>query len=104
MNMISVGSSERDLQNASAGWIREHVEAVRSRGIPVCVKVRLQSGPIDVALATPVCSGSGGGWRTPNREEHEIIELWEKRGLNRNDFDLGQLIAFVNRVKAILRH
>ena len=104
MSTITVGNTERNIEDASAGWIKEHVDALRSRGMAVCVKVRIQSGSLNIALATPACSGSGGGGRAPNREEHEIVDLWEKRGLNQNDFEIGQLIAFVNRLKAILRH
>jgi hypothetical protein len=101
MTTVSIGDFEADLAHATAGWIRDHVRALRSRGMPVCVQVAIQSGPIDIVLSTPACGSSRPSSWEPNTEEQKIVDLWRKRGLSANDFEIGQLIAFTNEIKHI---
>ena len=68
--------------------------------MPVCIKVSIKTGDIDMLLSTPDC-GPGGGGRSPKPKEKDIFDLWDKRGLNKSDFEVGQLIAFVNQIKHI---
>jgi len=101
MTTISIGGNETDLAHTNASWIRDHVRALRSRGMPVCVQVSIHSGPINVLLLTPACSPSNPARREPNIEERRILDLWHKRGMDDDDFDVGQLIAFVNEIKHV---
>lgn len=102
MTTVSIGEVEADLSHATAGWIRDHVRALRSREIPVCVQVTIQSGPINIVLSTSACGSSRRSSWEPNTEEQKIVELWRKRGLSEDDFDVGQLIAFTNEIKHLV--
>jgi hypothetical protein len=51
---ITIGNAERDLRDATGGWIREHVEAWRNRGMPVCVRVQIKTESVDVAFQRPL--------------------------------------------------
>jgi hypothetical protein len=99
MIRVSVNGTERDLREISVPWLREHIKPARNKGLPVCVKVTIKSGDIDMFLSTPGCGGAGGGGRPPRPKEKEIFDLWEKRGLNADDFVIGQLNAFLNQIK-----
>jgi hypothetical protein len=101
MATITIGGDERELGQASAGWIRDQVRALRSRGMPVCVQVSIHSELINALLSTPACAPSNPATREPNAEERRILDLWRKRGMDSEDFDVGQLIAFVNEIKHV---
>jgi hypothetical protein len=101
MTTITIGGNERELGQASDGWIRDQVRALRSRGMPVCVQVSIHSGLINVLLSTPACGRSNPATRKPNAEERRILDLWHKRGMDGDDFDVGQLIAFVSEIKHV---
>lgn len=96
--MISIAGDERPLSSATAGWIRDSVRALASRGMPVCVRVSISDGSISLLLSTPACHDRGRA-RELNNEEKKIIDLWMKRGLDQADVNEGQLIAFVNEIK-----
>lgn len=100
MIRVSVGGSERPLDQVTPSWLREQIEDRRAAGENVCGRVRIQSGSLNLTLSTPACSsGVGGRPRTP--QEKEIFDLWEKRGMNSHDFNVGQLNAFLNQIKGI---
>lgn len=96
---IAIGSAERDLSDASPRWIREHVLALRSRNIPVCVTISLRTDRLNIGLSTPPCPAARFSERDPNPEEERILDLWRKRGMSQDDFEIGQLIAFLNEIK-----
>jgi hypothetical protein len=95
---ISIAGDERPLATATVGWIRDSVRALTSRGMPVCVRVSISDGSLNLLLSTPGCNDHGRA-RELNNEEKKIIDLWMKRGLDQADIDEGQLIAFVNEIK-----
>ena len=99
MVRVSVNGIDRDLRDVTVPWLREHIEAVRNKGLPVCVKVTTKSGDIDMILSTPSCTSSSGESRPPRPKEREIFDLWDKHGLNSDDFNIGQLNAFLNQIK-----
>ena len=100
MNRIRIGHADRDLDSADDDWIREHVEDLRSRGTPVCVEVTLHSGSVNMILATPGCGPASGGHEA-NRQEKKILELWKKKGLDDDNFNVRELIDFVERMDII---
>ena len=99
MIRVSVNGAERDNREVTVPWLREHIEPMRNQGLPVCVKVTIESGEIDMILSTPSCASLGSGNRPPRPKEKEIFELWDKRGLNSDNFNVGQLNAFLNQIK-----
>jgi hypothetical protein len=98
MIRITIGNSERSIDEAKLSWLREQIESRRNDGTSVCVKVLIKSGPLNLLLATPCCGGSVGG-RAPSPEELKILRLWEKRGMNHDRFEIAQLAAFLNEIK-----
>ncbi len=98
---VSINGNDRTLDQVTPSWLKEQIEGRRASGQVVCVKVQIMSGSLNVALSTPGCAGDGGGGggRRPTPSEQAIFDLWEKRGLNDNDFLVGQLNAFLSQIK-----
>ena len=101
MNRLRIGDTERDLESADPNWIREHVKDLRNRGTPVCVEITLHSGSVNMILATPACGPTSASRQEANRQEKKILELWKKKGLNTDDFNVRELIDFIERVDII---
>ena len=105
MVTVKIGPSARDFESVERideSWINRQINGLRGDGQAVCVRVSLQEGPLHMSLTTPSCAGSAGGGRGPNREEAMVFELWEKHGLNRTDFQGGNLIAFFKQVRKVI--
>lgn len=100
MIRVSVDGNTKSLDDWSQSELRDAIEARRSVGKDVCVRVHIESGGLNLTVSTPACS-SGGGGRPPTPQENEIFTLWAQRGMNVNDFKVGQLTAFLNQVKHI---
>lgn len=98
MIQIRIGNSERELGEASDGWIAQQVQERKRDHQPVCVKVILSCVGLNFALVTPPCGGGGGGWQ-PNSKEKAVIELWQGCHLNHDDWAVGNLIAFLKQLK-----
>ena len=98
MTTVTVEGVTRTFDGGAVPWIRDSVRARASRGLLTCVEVSIQSGPVRITLSTPACGGRGGGYE-PNSDEQKIVDLWRKRGLSEFDWDVGQLIAFLNEIK-----
>jgi hypothetical protein len=101
MVRVSVNGTERDLRDVTASWLREHIEAARNKGLSFCVRVTINSGDVDMILSTPSCPSGAGIRRSARPREREILDLWDKRGLNSDDFNIGQLNAFLNQIKNV---
>ena len=101
MNRIKIGNFERDIESAEPNWIREHVQDLRGQGTPVCVEITLNSGSVNMILATPACGPTSASRQEANRQEKKILELWKKKGLNEDNFNVKELIDFVERVDII---
>ncbi|TSA41593.1 MAG: hypothetical protein D4R57_00380 [Verrucomicrobiales bacterium] len=101
MIKIQIGNNERELGEASDSWIAQHVQERRRDHQSVCVKVILNCAGLNFALATPPCGGGGGGWQ-PNCREQSVIELWQSCHLNRIDWAVGNLIAFLKQLRRLL--
>ncbi len=95
---VRIGSAERDLRDADAGWITSQIRQHRAAGEAVCVVLSVTLDRMNLRLATPTCSSGGGGGRPPNTREAEIIALWSARGLNQPDFAPGNLVAFLRQL------
>jgi len=53
-----------------------------------------------MSLSSAGCPQSATRGRPPNRNEKEIFNLWEKRGLNKENFHGGNLVAFLKQLNA----
>ena len=102
MIRIQIGTSERKIQDADSSWINEQIDRRRRDGQSVCVRVQIDDERANMVLTTPSCSGAAGGNRPPNAQESEVFDLWEKRGLNKDDFAPGNIVAFLNELMRLL--
>jgi hypothetical protein len=103
MIRISIGGNEKPLEDATPSWIRDQIEDRRHNRSSVCVRVTIHSGSLNMVLSTPACAAAGGGsggTRPPSPSEQEIFDLWEKRGMNSDSFNVGQLTAFLSEIKS----
>lgn len=100
--ILKIGDGERKLFEADEHWITDQINQRRRDGLLVCVQVIIDFGGRRLRLTTPVCAGSGGGGMAPTAQEMQIFELWDKMGMNRDDFSPGKLIAFRAHLKKIL--
>jgi hypothetical protein len=101
MNTIRIGQAEKALSQATESWITHQVLEREKDGVPVCVQVILKDDGVDMILATPQCGGGGGGGRLPNAREQELFKLWEERHLNRREWAVGNLIAFLKQSRLL---
>lgn len=97
MIRVQIGGNERDLDDVSPQWVNEQINRRRADGVPVCVKVLVNSSAVNIALATPGCQSEGGG-RQPSQQEKELFDLWEQLHLNTDEFTGGKLIAFLRQL------
>lgn len=95
---IRIGQSEKDLKDATESWINHQVQERAHDGRPVCVQITVKCPGIDIILSTPQCGGGGGGFRQPNPKEHEIFEIWNCRHLDQNNWEVGNLLAFLKQL------
>jgi len=102
MIKIQIGGEERELDKADEHWINQQINRRREDGRTVCVRVTILEGDLDMVLSTPTCGASGGGSRPPRPGEKEVLDLWNKRGLNKADFAGGNLVAFLKQLKSVL--
>lgn len=95
MISIRIGAEEKALSSPNLeSWINQ---SINGAGAQVCVQVRIEQPGVQIVLATPTCPRGIGG-RQPNDMEAFIFDLWDKRGLNRADFQGGNLIAFLKQM------
>lgn len=101
MIKIKIGNNTRNFTNADEKWINQQINRRRQDGVTPCVRVIIKEGDLDLSLATPTC-GSGRGGRAPYDHEKEIVDLWEKLGLNKKGISGGKLVAFLKQLRKLL--
>jgi hypothetical protein len=103
MATITINGLQRSLSDATPQWIHDQIDPRGRDGVAVCIQVKIDTSEIRIALSTPTCqqSGSGGG-RSPNRQEAQVLRIWEDEKLHTNQFSVGNVIAFVKRVTQLL--
>lgn len=99
MILVRIGEEERQYDNADEHWIAQQLNRRRNDGITPCIKVSIHQGGLNMALATAGCVSGGGGGRPPTSQEKAIFDLWQSRGLNDPNFNLGNLMAFLKQLK-----
>jgi hypothetical protein len=96
------GGEERVLSDVTERWIIDQITRRRQDRVEVCVLVKIEMAGINLRLTTPACSSAGGGGRPPNNREQEIINLWNERKLNSDDFTGGNVIAFLQQLRRLI--
>ena len=103
MVTIRIGADVRDIEDVDPSWIANQVGGRREESGTVCVEVAIQQPEANLRLATPACSGAGGGTRRLTALESEIVDLWKRHRLDTSDFSVGDLIAFVKQLLRLLK-
>jgi hypothetical protein len=101
MVTIRIGTITRRLEEVQESWITQQITSRQREGLPICVEVTIQTGALNVRLATPAC-GSGGGGRPPRPDEAQLIDLWNKLKLGSDDFAPGNVVAFIKKLPRYL--
>jgi hypothetical protein len=99
MVTVTVGQAEMQMDNIDESWINQQLSRRQADGRSVCVQVRIHTGDVNVALATPQCAGGGGGGRQATQREQPILDEWAKHRLNTMDYSGGQLLAFLRALR-----
>lgn len=102
MSTIKIGESEASFCDASEQWIQQHVGQRKDDGQNVCVIIQLNTGSINMTLATSGCGKSGGGGRRPNEKEAQIFALWNQLHLTDAHWTAGNLTAFVKQARRLV--
>jgi hypothetical protein len=105
MIALKIGANARDFADIGGvdeSWISRQINGLQGDHYPVCVRVTVEEGPINMTLATTDCAASGGGGRPPNAQESQAFELWEKLGLSKRGFSGGNLIAFFKQLRPLV--
>ncbi|HSK74518.1 MAG TPA: hypothetical protein VK892_22645 [Pyrinomonadaceae bacterium] len=103
---LKIGANELRFDNLAGideHWINQQINGLRKDGHPVCIRVSIDEGPVNLSLVTSDCASSGGGGREPNEDENKIFDLWDELGLNKKDFPSGKFIAFLKQARNIIR-
>ena len=98
MVTVRIGSSERELRYADETWIKQQINGLLSDGKPVCIRIFIKYGSVNVSLSTKDCQDCKGASRPPNVQEKRIFELWSNLGLDKSTFRTSDLIAFLRHV------
>ena len=101
MIKIEIGDAEKDLASADEHWINQQISRRREDGQAVCVKVTIHKGDLNLVVSTPTCGGAGGG-NPLSPKETEVFGLWKQRGLDKADFTVGDLVAFLKQIRRFL--
>ena len=99
MITIQINSNQKSIEEHYENWVSQQIINRRKDGVLVCVKVFIEVGSINLILTTPDCTKSNVSRRLPNPQEKDLINLWDKKGLNEKDFTPGNLIAFLKQIK-----
>ena len=95
---VSIGNSQRELQEADPQWIAEQLVRRRDAGEKVCVRVTISTANVSITLTSADCPSGPPSGRKPNPEEAALFEAWRDFGLDGSDFPPGKLVAFLQRM------
>ena len=101
MITILINEEERSIDSIDPHWINQQINRRLADGMTVCVKVIIHQDGLNLVLTTPTCAKRAGGGRPPDSQEKEVIDLWNKLGLNEINFTGGNLVAFLKQLERI---
>ena len=96
MIKVKIGNEERN--GIDERWIAQQITRRRGSGESVCVQVRIDAEDVNLVLQTPGCLTGAVSGRRPTPLEREVLDLWERHGLNERDFSPGNVIAFLKQL------
>lgn len=102
MVTVRIGEAQMTMYELDESWINQEIRRLNRIDNRVCVRVTIEEGNVGLTLSTPGCQQRGGGGRSLNDTEREIVDLWRKRHLDSFDINSGELIAFLHQLRNIL--
>ena len=96
MIRVTVDNRTTELTDGWESWINQQVNRRKDDGLHPCIKVDIDAYPVRMILVTPGCPQGRGG-RPPTEREKHIFDLWGKMGLNKQEFDGGNVVAFLKQ-------
>ena len=101
MVTVSVGDQSVPLGRFAGGWLFNQLERQSSLRGPVCVRVEIDAGEVQLNLTTPGC-GRRGGSRPARPGEAAIIQEWRRLGLGDSGWSADNLIKFLSHLRGLL--
>jgi hypothetical protein len=98
MILITIGSADKPLVEATPDWINQQINRRRADGGSVCVRIRIDEPGVVMSLSTPECPLGNSNTRGPNERERRVFELWKQHDLDKPDATGGAVVSFLNRL------
>lgn len=101
MITIEIGDGVRTLSDPidiDENWVNQQINRRKDDRAPVCVRVTIHEGSVNMVLLTADCGNAGGRGRPPNAKEQSVFDLWDRVGMGKKDFHGGTLIAFLKQL------
>lgn len=95
MVRIKIDNEERPLNEAPDWWIDDQIKRRRRENKKVCIKVIFEQGELSFLIPTHGCPRTGRSRGTLSEQEKEIFERWVALGLDKPEFEVGQLFTFL---------
>lgn len=99
MVKIRIGFDERILKDLDESWVSKMINSRRKDQQHFVIKVVIDTENVNMVLSTPD-PGSIGGSRRPNPSEAEIFSIWDSRGLNTDNFTVGDVMFFLHTIRS----
>jgi hypothetical protein len=96
---VTVNNTELSLDDLSS--IAPQINRRKENGQRMCVCVRIKTDDLFMTLSTAQCP-AGGATRPPTRLEARVFALWEKCGLQKEEFSGGQVVSFLQQVTSFM--
>ncbi|ATZ73387.1 hypothetical protein CWC33_06585 [Idiomarina sp. X4] len=99
MIKVIINEQDRIWDSSQVGWLKGTINELQNSGEPVCVRVLIKYGDINLCLSAGICNNSGGGGRPLNTHENEIVEYWNRLDVEAPSLNSGKLVALLNSIK-----
>lgn len=107
MIILTIGEASRRLTDPAAieeNWVTHHLRLATIDGGSPGVHVRIASPGIDLNLSAGDAAEGAAIERRLRPQESRVIDLWQQRGLDREDYRSGQLVSFLHQICDVLEN
>ena len=96
---VKIAKVERQFnESIDEQWIIQQINRRRAEGQSPCVRVTIDGADLNMILSTPNCPKNNLSTRPARPHEKEIIEIWNKHGLNDENFTGNNMITFFQQL------
>jgi len=100
MIKVIINEQDRIWDSSQAGWLNGTINELQKAGEPVCVRVLIEYGDINLCLSAGSCPTGGAGGRKLNARELDIVEHWNRLNIEDTPLDGGKFVAFLSQVRS----